>query len=444
MRLISVSVLSVFIVMPALADVRLPVVNVAAAGVSARAAFGESVPVREKSVVVSTKKSETVATASPKKKTVVARAANKTATTIQSAAQKDSGEQIIASAEILSPRRPSADLWARNDTPLRLPSPEEFSVIRSDSELPEESLFDTPKSVMTASVTPHASDTVRANNAEPMSELDAQIAKLTELQRRADNSVEKNNFVASAAPVATKTRNVATRRVATATKPAPISTRDDTVSVSRMVVPMEQDVIVRAVEKSESPRIAATRDDMTKMSPTELRKAFRKTFLSENKHLSTYQIDDRFDVASDMSSSVEGFTSKRDISETGGIRPLEIKIRFRNEDSALSRDNYNLLTEYAGIVLSNPTRAIQVSIPQSVTTNKDDRKLAARRLAIVEQVLRDTGISEQRIMPVLSQRDEDGFVLRVISSDQYETLTQKRRDMFGDTVGKKTYKSMSW
>lgn len=183
---------------------------------------------------------------------------------------------------------------------------------------------------------------------------------------------------------------------------------------------------------------------MTSMSPTELRKAFRKTFLSENKHLSTFQIDDRFDVASDMSANMEGFTSRRDLSEAGGIRPLEIKIKFRNDDAALSRDNYNLLTEYAGIVLSNPTRAIQVSIPEQATRTADSRKLTARRLAIVEQVLRDMGISEYRIMPVLSQRKEEGFVLRMMSMDQYDTLTQQKRDIFGDTISKKSYKSMTW
>ena len=36
------------------------------------------------------------------------------------------------------------------------------------------------------------------------------------------------------------------------------------------------------------------------------------------------------------------------------------------------------------------------------------------------------------------------FVLRIISSDQYETLTQQQQDIFGDTIGKKTYKSMTW
>ena len=222
---------------------------------------------------------------------------------------------------------------------------------------------------------------------------------------------------------------------------------DTTVKLSRLVVPMDnQDVVVRSVEKNTSPLIKSARNDMTSMSPTELRRAFRKTFLSENKHLSTYPAfgDDRFDVASDMTSNIEGFTAQHDLSEGNGIRPLEIKIRFRNEDSALSRSNYTLLTEYASIVVSNPKRAIQIAIPSDVTTNADSRKLAARRLAIVEQVLRDTGVAEQRILPVLSSRNDDAFLLRIISNDQYETLTQQQRNMFGDTVSKKTYKSMSW
>ena len=281
-----------------------------------------------------------------------------------------------------------------------------------------------------------------------LSEFDAQIAHLNELQQRANASVAAANNTGVATASRTRRADVTVRSpIVSKATPAPqkIKTSNDDVALSRLVVPMDNnDVIVRAVEKSESPRITAVRDDMTKMSPTELRKAFRKTFLSENKHLSTYQMDNRFDVASDMTTSIEGFTARRDLSEVGGIRPLEIKIKFRDDDSALSRDNYNLLSEYAGIIVANPTRAIQVGIPQNVANSSDARKLAARRLAIVEQVLRDSGVSEQRILPVLSQRNEDGFVLRMISNDQYETLTQKRRDIFGDTIGKKTYKSMSW
>lgn len=447
MRHIAVSALSLFVILPAWASARLPVVNIAAGGVSARAAFGD---------VVATPTVTKVAVAPVQKnKKVVARSAKKTvASTPVVTTQNtsvDTGERIAARDDILSPHRPSADLWARSasDAPLRMPDASEFAVYRTDSLLPEENI-DSSRVASTRDVIART-ENVSANVPTPtaaLSEFDAQIAHLNELQQRANASVAAANNTGVATASRTRRADVTVRSpiVSTvASAPQKIKTSNDDVALSRLVVPMDNnDVIVRAVEKSESPRITAVRDDMTKMSPTELRKAFRKTFLSENKHLSTYQMDNRFDVASDMTTSIEGFTARRDLSEVGGIRPLEIKIKFRDDDSALSRDNYNLLSEYAGIIVANPTRAIQVGIPQNVANSNDARKLAARRLAIVEQVLRDSGVSEQRILPVLSQRNEDGFVLRMISNDQYETLTQKRRDIFGDTIGKKTYKSMSW
>lgn len=447
MRHIAVSALSLFVILPAWASARLPVVNIAAGGVSARAAFGD---------VVATPTVTKVAVAPVQKnKKVVARSAKKTvASTPVVTTQNtsvDTGERIATRDDILSPHRPSADLWARSasDAPLRMPDASEFAVYRTDSLLPEENI-DSSRVASTRDVIART-ENVSANVPTPtaaLSEFDAQIAHLNELQQRANASVAAANNTSVATASRTRRADVTVRSpIVSKATPAPqkIKTSNDDVALSRLVVPMDNnDVIVRAVEKSESPRITAVRDDMTKMSPTELRKAFRKTFLSENKHLSTYQMDNRFDVASDMTTSIEGFTARRDLSEVGGIRPLEIKIKFRDDDSALSRDNYNLLSEYAGIIVANPTRAIQVGIPQNVANSSDARKLAARRLAIVEQVLRDSGVSEQRILPVLSQRNEDGFVLRMISNDQYETLTQKRRDIFGDTIGKKTYKSMSW
>lgn len=447
MRHIAVSALSLFVILPAWASARLPVVNIAAGGVSARAAFGD---------VVATPTVAKVAVAPVQKnKKVVARSAKKTAASTPVVTTQntsvDTGERIAARDDILSPHRPSADLWARSasDAPLRMPDASEFAVYRTDSLLPEENI-DSSRVASTRDVIART-ENVSANVPTPtaaLSEFDAQIAHLNELQQRANASVAAANNTGVAIASRTRRADVTVRSpIVSKATPAPqkIKTSNDDVALSRLVVPMDNnDVIVRAVEKSESPRITAVRDDMTKMSPTELRKAFRKTFLSENKHLSTYQMDNRFDVASDMTTSIEGFTARRDLSEVGGIRPLEIKIKFRDDDSALSRDNYNLLSEYAGIIVANPTRAIQVGIPQNVANSSDARKLAARRLAIVEQVLRDSGVSEQRILPVLSQRNEDGFVLRMISNDQYETLTQKRRDIFGDTIGKKTYKSMSW
>jgi len=437
MRHLTFSILAVLLIVPGIASARMPVVNVSSGGVSARSAFGEDVSA---SVSGGTLPSVASPSVSTRTRSVVSRPVT---ASVAPARTVDRGEQFVASNDVLVPRRPSNDLWAKSDGALRMPSPSEFSVIRSDGVLPEESL----DNAYVASVSARPAAPV-ASISESVSELDNQIARLIELQKHANDNARSVSPrvapVAPAMPAAPVVAAVEPAVPAVVDLPASPRVADSDVSLRRLVVPMSDDVVVRSVEKNISPRIAAVRDDMTKMSPAELRRAFRKTFLSENKHLSTYSIDDGFDVASDMSASIEGFTARRDLSETGGIRPLEIKIKFRNEDSALSRENYNLLTEYAGIVVSKPTRAIQVAIPQVMTTNKDARKLAARRLAIVEQVLTDNGVSQQRIVPVLSSRDEQGFVLRIISGDQYETLTQQQRDIFGDTINKKTYKSMSW
>ncbi len=426
MRHITISILSALVTVPAFAAAGLPVVNIASGGVSARSAFGESVPV-ERGVSVA-----------PVVQNIATRPVVARVSTIKPVAPSvDTGDTIISSNDVLMPRRPSADLWAKNDVALRMPTPDEFSVIRTDTVLPEERL-DQQSSQQFAISSP--SPDVVSRESVAMSEIDNQIVRLAQLQQRADDSVRNVSPRVIAAPIA-EMKTVAPTAIAS-NESANVSSP---VSLRRMVVPMETpDVVVRSVEKNISPRIASVRDDMTKMTPAQLRQAFRKTFLSENKHLSTYSVDDRFDVASDMSSSIEGFTARRNLSETGGIRALEIKINFRNDDSSLSRDNYNLLSEYAGIVINDPKRAIQIAIPQGMTVGTDTRKLAARRLAIVEQVLTDNGVSKQRIVPVLSSRNEQGFVLRIISSDEYETLTQQKHDIFGDTVGKKTYKSMSW
>ncbi len=484
MRLVTVSVLAMVVCGAAFGDARLPVVNIGAGAVSARAAFGEGGTTN----VASVSPSQT-AVQNASRRTVTARPAKSQVARAAKSNPKsdaaDTGAQIALNnaTDILVPHRPSGNLWAvsgnATDVALRMPRPDEISVIRSDDALPEEFL-DTPIAATRPQVDDLMASTGRAGESDGARSgaLDAEIAKLVAAQRQADAVARASvRPVASTNTGATTLRRVMARGAgvrsvtqtpvvhntpsvtdhepvlaANSETQAPItestkSIAQDTIpTVHRMVVPMDPDVVVRQVHKSpiDTPVMARASADMTAMSPSELKKAFRKTYLSENKHLSTFQIDDRFDVASDMDSTIEGFTASRDLSESGGVRPLEIKIKFRGEDASLSRENYNLLSEYAAIVLANPKRAVQVSIPESVTRSADARKLAARRLAIVEQVLRDTGVSEHRIMPVLAARDEQGYVLRMISNDQFETLTQKKRDMFGDTVGKKTYKSMTW
>ena len=400
----------------------LPVVDTSRGGVSARAAFGEEIaPVAEPTV-------EKVARAPQKtEKKVVARAAKKTVAKTNN----------VASADVLRPNRPRSDLWARSDdAPLRMPRMDEIAVIDSGAILPEEDLdntFAVATNTNTNVVEREPALVTRDEALNELKQLRAEIARLSELQRET---------IARARPVAVRTPISGDANVAPAVE-------KKAESMHRETVPMEtekqiaRESILRRVDE---PKIAAV-TDMSKMSPNELKKAFKKTYLSENKHLSTYEVAaaSKYDTFSDMSTDIEGFNATPDLSELdGGVRPMEIKISFFSGDAGLSRDNYNLLSETASIVVNNPKRAIQIAIPESVTHSKDTRKLAARRLAIVEQVLRDTGVAEQRIIPVLSERNDDVFVLRIISGETFEYLTQQKRNLSGGDVSKKTYKSMSW
>lgn len=395
----------------------LPVVDVSRGGISARAAFGEEI-VPEKTVAVAPVEK----TASTTEKKVVARSAKKSSAPVAQ----------IASTDILKPNRPSSDLWARSgETSLRMPRMDEIAVISSDELLPEESLAAEPVKVAENRTSARVT---RDEALEELKQLRAEISRLSKIQAEQ---------IANARPVSVRTPIAGDANV----MPKQEATKSGGVSVRRDVVSMDtpKQVASRSTRNVAEPKMASVRNEMAKMSPNELKKAFKKTYLSENKHLSTYQIDDRFDAISDMSFDTEGFTATPDLSEMdGGIRKMEIKISFLNGDSGLSRDNYNLLSETASIVVNNPKRAIQIAIPENATHNKEARKLAAKRLAIVEQVLRDTGIAEQRVVPVLSQRDDDVFVLRVISGEAFESLREQKRNMFGDTVSTKTYKSMSW
>ncbi len=389
-----VTILSVLLaVMPmfgAYSDARLPVVNVGSGGVSARSAFGEDVVSRAAVVVEPVKTARRSVTTRP----------------------------VTQGADILVPQKPSDDLWARtSEKPLRLPEADEVKVVSNENLLPEEFVG--------------------------VPSLDAEIEKMVARKRTAEvvkpvPLVEEKTIVARA-PTRIENREPVARIEAQQRIAAP-----QPIKVSRAVIPMDNvpEPVVNVVMPGEAPK--PSNNDFAKLSPTQLKQAFKKTYMSENKHLSTYKIDDRFDVASDFETQTIGFEATPDLSESGGIRPLEVRIGFRGEDSSLSRDTFNLLNEYAGIVGNNPKRAVQISIPEEMTRSFDDRKLTARRLAIVEQVLRDSGVSDYRIIPVLSGRTDESFVLRIISNDQMQTLTHQKRDIFGDTVSKKTYKSMSW
>ncbi len=402
MRNIAISILSLFAVIPAFAVGSLPVVNVSSAAVSARAEFGEP-------ILMIDKKTKTTQIEDVVFEPVVVK--TKTVQIEKEEFQTD---------DLLIPKKPRGDLWAKSSEDV-------------DFLLPEESLDP-------IQITSNRTVNNRPKyNPEVVS---AQINKMVEAKQEKEISEQK---FAQNREVNDRVRFESVPVVRTATdlnKQIVEKRKESEVKINRMVV---EDVEKPMPVKTYKPIFNNPTDEFVKMSPTELKKAFKRTYMSENKHLSAYKVDDKFDVISDAVSNEEGFTASTDLSESdAGVRPLEIKITFLGDDSSLSRDNYNLLSEYATIVAKNPKRAIQIFMPQSVTHTSDSRKMAAKRLAIIEQVLEDTGVSEQKIMPSLSRRDDDSFVLRVISSDVYESLTKQKKDIFGDSVDSKTYKSMAW
>ena len=77
--------------------------------------------------------------------------------------------------------------------------------------------------------------------------------------------------------------------------------------------------------------------------------------------------------------------------------------------------------------------------------NPKKKKLTARRLSIVSNILRNAGISDRQILPVLTDRDEDSFSFRVVSNDTYSKLRiSKGADIFGEEENVKEYNVMKW
>ena len=298
MRFKFISAFAIFAVLPGISGAKLPAVDLSSGSISAASAFGDGAQTMRGGVTPT--------------KRVVSR--NMKKTNVKYTAKK-------SDVDILSPNLPSSNLWAENaknnDAPLRMPFADEVAVLHNDFELPDEDLN-------AKNIAKNSDDDFDIDAAmERMAQLDAKLAKLSELQRRANASVK------------------------TVSRRAITNDESDDVKISRAVVPMDEpDVLIRSVEQHKVPSRAATtlrteqQDSLAGLSPTELRRAFRKTFLSENKHLSALRDASGDDMDSTIVTDMAGFTAEQNLSEMGGgIRPFEIKVGFRNSDSALSQSS---------------------------------------------------------------------------------------------------------
>ena len=131
--------------------------------------------------------------------------------------------------------------------------------------------------------------------------------------------------------------------------------------------------------------------------------------------------------------------------KAGTREVLQMKIDFQDGSSAVSGESVNLIRSFAQIATEQPTNSIEITIPESVMNNPKKKKLTARRLSIVSNILRNAGISDRQILPVLTNRDEDSFAFRVVSNDVYTKLrVSKGTDIFGEEENVKEYNIMKW
>jgi hypothetical protein len=193
------------------------------------------------------------------------------------------------------------------------------------------------------------------------------------------------------------------------------------------------------------------------LSPKLLKQELYNTYISENEYLSPveYAPDAPGDeaIARPDRHAVEGKIrdAKKKIDlpagplKIGSREVLQMKLDFEPTSSAVSGESVNVLRSFAQVAADQPTNSIEIGIAGSAMNNPAKKRLAARRLAIVSNILRNSGLSDKQIFPVLSDRDEDSFSFRAIGNDRYERLSvSKGVDMFGEAESVQSYDLMRW
>lgn len=131
--------------------------------------------------------------------------------------------------------------------------------------------------------------------------------------------------------------------------------------------------------------------------------------------------------------------------KVGNHEVLQMKLEFNPDSSAISGESVNIIRSFAQIATDQPTNSIQIAISEKVMNDANAKKLAARRLAIVSNILRNSGISDRQIYPVLTNRDVDSFSFRVVSNDTFDKLkVAKSYDPFGEEENVQEYNLMRW
>ncbi len=290
--------------------------------------------------------------------------------------------------------------------------------------------------------------------------------------------VGKTNMEQKSLPVADKVEEVAVADV------APLNTKD------QFVLPYKKG------KTTDTPVVQSKTAEQLAKAPVNLKQEFRKTYVSENKYLTSFEefplpklgldqgfgddpdmdlfkgpasapeapkaasvakapvlpplpTSDSSDASSDefadeLAAFSEESSTESDHADTQNISVLQMKISFDEDASAVSSTNLDLITSFAQVLQNDPTNGVEIRISDQSMRELSKKKIAARRLAIISQILRDQGLKENQIKPVLSKREFDSVTLRVINLDQHQRLTTTKTDSLGKVIEERSHNIMEW
>ncbi len=123
---------------------------------------------------------------------------------------------------------------------------------------------------------------------------------------------------------------------------------------------------------------------------------------------------------------------------------LQMKVAFEEGGSSVNTKNIELISSFASIVLNNPTNGVELYISDQSLTDTNSKKLMAKRLAVVSRILKDQGIKEYQIKPVLSKRPFNSMVLKIVDLDSYKQAESRKTDAFGNVIKEKAFRAINW
>ncbi|MDR1476933.1 MAG: hypothetical protein LBI17_02280 [Rickettsiales bacterium] len=218
---------------------------------------------------------------------------------------------------------------------------------------------------------------------------------------------------------------------------------------------------MRPESAAEAPSRQASETSVSELSPRLLKQDLYNTFISENEYLSPVEYapdpgagdeaiastprPDRISIESKFKETRKKIDLPSGPLKVGNREVLQMKLDFEPASSAVSGESVNIIRSFAQVAADQPTNSIEIGIANSSMNNTAKKRLAARRLAIVSNILRNAGLADRQIFPVLSDRDEDSFSFRAIGNDRFDRVSvSKGVDMFGDAESVQSYDLMRW